>query len=155
MGMNGSTMLEPLRQGLPPLDPSTVSNAASCALPTRYEAVREARQFTRRTLDQWDIGDRFDDICLVVSELVTNAVQATRRLDAAALPSVKLRLTNHVDHVLIEVADQHPRTPESQPSSPDLDHGRGLTLVAAFSTEWGCYTAPGTPGKVVWAKVAK
>src|SRR5882724_6710680 len=75
MGTNGSTMLEPLRQGLPPLDPSAVSSAASCALPARYEAVREARQFTRRTLDQWDIGDRFDDVCLVVSELVTNALR--------------------------------------------------------------------------------
>lgn len=67
MGTNGSTMLEPLRQGLPPLDPASVSNAASCALPPRYEAVRDARQFTRRTLDQWDIGNRFDDVCLVVS----------------------------------------------------------------------------------------
>ena len=75
MGTNGSTMLEPLRQGLPPLDPAAVSDAASCALPARFEAVREARQFTRRTLGQWDVGERFDDICLVVSELVTNALR--------------------------------------------------------------------------------
>lgn len=75
MGTNGSTMLEPLRQGLPPLDPAAVSNAASCALPPRFEAVREARRFTRRTLDGWDAGERFDDICLVVSELVTNALR--------------------------------------------------------------------------------
>ncbi|CAM5527132.1 hypothetical protein SFUMM280S_02992 [Streptomyces fumanus] len=51
MGTNGSTMLEPIRQGLPPLDPAAVSNAASCALPPRYEAVREARRFTLGTLD--------------------------------------------------------------------------------------------------------
>ncbi|MDR3081118.1 MAG: ATP-binding protein, partial [Streptomyces sp.] len=75
MGTNGSTMLEPLRQGLPPLDPATVSSTASCALPARLEAVREARQFTRSTLGQWDVGDRFDDVCLVVSELVTNALR--------------------------------------------------------------------------------
>ena len=66
MGTNGSTMLEPLRQGLPPLDPAAVSSAASCALPARYEAVREARQFTRGTLNKWNVGDCFDDLCLVV-----------------------------------------------------------------------------------------
>ena len=75
MGTNGSTMLEPLRQGLPPLDPSAVSSAASCSLPARYEAVGDARRFTRRTLDQWELSDHFDDICLVVSELVTNALR--------------------------------------------------------------------------------
>ncbi|MER6978134.1 ATP-binding protein [Streptomyces carpinensis] len=68
-------MLEPLRQGLPPLDPAAASDAASCALPARYDAVREARRFTRRTLDEWELSDRFDDVCLVVSELVTNALR--------------------------------------------------------------------------------
>ncbi|MEU6405574.1 ATP-binding protein [Streptomyces sp. NPDC046985] len=75
MGIPGSTMLQPLRQGLPPLDPAAVSDAASCALPARYEAVRDARRFTRGTLDQWELADRFDDVCLVVSELVTNALR--------------------------------------------------------------------------------
>lgn len=75
MGTNGSTMLEPLRQGLPPLNLAAASDAASCALHARYEAVREARQFTRGTLDQWHLGERFDDVCLVVSELVTNALR--------------------------------------------------------------------------------
>ncbi|MFE4089535.1 ATP-binding protein, partial [Streptomyces sp. YIM B13502] len=68
-------MLEPLRQGLPPLNLAAASDAASCALHARYEAVREARRFTRGTLDQWHLGDRFDDVCLVVSELVTNALR--------------------------------------------------------------------------------
>ncbi|MFJ8695013.1 ATP-binding protein, partial [Streptomyces roseolilacinus] len=31
MGTNGSTMLEPLRQGLPPIDVASVSSSASCA----------------------------------------------------------------------------------------------------------------------------
>ncbi|MEV7614740.1 ATP-binding protein [Streptomyces sp. NPDC089799] len=75
MGMNGSTMLEPLRQGLPPVDPTAVSGSASCALPARYEAVRGARSFTRSTLGQWGLEERFDDVALVVSELVTNALR--------------------------------------------------------------------------------
>ncbi|MBW5485627.1 ATP-binding protein [Streptomyces bambusae] len=75
MGTNGSTMLEPLRQGLPPVDPTAVSGSASCALPARFEAVRGARSFTRSTLSQWGLEDRFDDVSLVVSELVTNALR--------------------------------------------------------------------------------
>ncbi|MFJ3906589.1 ATP-binding protein [Streptomyces sp. NPDC090025] len=84
MGTNGSTMLEPLRQGLPPIDPATVSNSASCALPPRYEAVRGARRFTCRTLSNWDLADRFDDVALVVSELVTNALRHTALAPALA-----------------------------------------------------------------------
>src|SRR6478609_10752251 len=62
MGTNGSTMLEPLRQGLPPIDPSGVSGSACCRLPARYEAVGGARRFTRTTLTSWDLGDHFDDV---------------------------------------------------------------------------------------------
>ncbi|MBH5335754.1 ATP-binding protein [Streptomyces pactum] len=75
MGTNGSTMLEPLWRGLPPVGPSAVSGSASCALPARYEAVKGARRFTGRTLDQWELPDLFDDVALVVSELVTNALR--------------------------------------------------------------------------------
>jgi hypothetical protein len=68
-------MLKPLGQGLPPLDPSAASAGTSCALPACYEAVREARRFTRATLGKWGLSDRPDDVCLVVSELVTNALR--------------------------------------------------------------------------------
>ena len=75
MGTNGSTMLEPLRQGLPPLDPSAVSSSASCALPARYEAVGERPTVHPRDARRLGHGERFDDVCLVVSELVTNALR--------------------------------------------------------------------------------
>ena len=123
MGTNGSTMLEPLRQGLPPLDPAAVSGAASCALPARYEAVREARQFTRRTLDQWDLDDRFDDVCLVVSELVTNALRHALPADARARPArnppVRLHLMRWTARLVCAVRD-----PSQE--SPVAARGRGL-----------------------------
>ncbi|MFG7946280.1 ATP-binding protein, partial [Streptomyces cacaoi] len=75
MGTDGSTVLEPLWQGLPTLDAASVSGSASCALPPRYEAVKSARDFTRRTLDRWGLDREFDDVALVVSELVTNAMR--------------------------------------------------------------------------------
>ncbi|MEU3843107.1 ATP-binding protein [Streptomyces sp. NPDC028635] len=156
MGTNGSTMLQPLRQGLPPLDPAAVSNAASCSLPARYEAVGEARRFTRRTLDQWGLGDRFDDVCLVVSELVTNALRHATPAGSAAgdpLPPVRLHLMRWSERLVCAVRD----TSEDGPVAREADDfaaesGRGLFLVESFSDSWGWHPLTGgLGGKVVWA----
>ncbi|MQY36245.1 hypothetical protein SRB17_42440 [Streptomyces sp. RB17] len=156
MGTNGSTMLKPLRQGLPPLDPAAVSDAASCALPARYEAVREARRFTRGTLDQWDIGDRFDDICLVVSELVTNALRHGLPSEAACAehaPSVRLHLMRWTERLVCAVRDPSHETPAPRDSDDfSAESGRGLFLVDSFADSWGWHPLAGTlHGKVVWA----
>nr|WP_246619876.1 ATP-binding protein [Streptomyces corallincola] len=151
-------MLKPLRQGLPPLDPAAVVNAASCALPPRFEAVREARHFTRDTLGQWDVGDRFDDICLVVSELVTNALRHALPADTAPLEqphsSVRLHLLCWTERLVCAVRDPGPESPA--PRDPDGDRasesGRGLFLVDSFADSWGWHPLTGAlDGKVVWA----
>ncbi|MBT2416035.1 ATP-binding protein [Streptomyces sp. ISL-12] len=157
MGTNGSTMLEPLRQGLPPLDPAHVSSAASCALPPRYEAVREARRFTRRTLDGWHTGDRFDDICLVVSELVTNALRhalppcGTQQADGHG--QVRLHLMRWTERLVCAVRDPSHDSPVARETEDfAAESGRGLFLVESFSDGWGWYPLAGTlHGKVVWA----
>lgn len=156
MGTNGSTMLKPLRQGLPPLDPAAVSDAASCALPARYEAVREARRFTRGTLDQWDVGDRFDDICLVVSELVTNALRHALPADAACsehAASVRLHLMRWTERLVCAVRDPSHETPVPRDSDDfSAESGRGLFLVDSFADSWGWHPLAGSlDGKVVWA----
>lgn len=142
MGTNGSTMLEPLRQGLPPLDPAAVSNAASCALPARYEAVREARKFTRRTLDQWELGERFDDVCLVVSELVTNALRHALPPSAQRVhdqtPPVRLHLMRWTERLVCAVRDPSHDSPVARDSDDfSAESGRGLFLVDSFSDSWG------------------
>ena len=158
MGTNGSTMLEPLRQGLPPLDPAAVSNAASCALPARFEAVREARQFTRRTLGQWDVGDRFDDICLVVSELVTNALRHGMSPDdvphtGGVHPPVRLHLLRWTDRLVCAVRDPSHTVPLAREADDfSAESGRGLFLVDSFTDSWGWHPLAGAlGGKVVWA----
>ena len=57
MGTNGSTMLQPLRQGLPPLNLAAASDAASCALHARYEAVRDPSDEGPVTREAEDLSD--------------------------------------------------------------------------------------------------
>ncbi|MFD5477504.1 ATP-binding protein [Streptomyces hawaiiensis] len=150
-------MLEPLRQGLPPLDPAAVSDAASCALPARYEAVGEARRFTRGTLDQWDMSERFDDVCLVVSELVTNALRHGLPANDACAgrrePPVRLHLMRWTERLVCAVRDPSHDSPVARETDDfSAESGRGLFLVDSFSDSWGWHPLAGAlSGKVVWA----
>ena len=128
------------------------------ALPT---APACARNHTHAVLKEWGLGDP-DFIAtaeLLVSELVTNAYEATvrRQLDTP----IALRLSSNDRQILIEVWDADPTPPQSPTldgdglPSPAAESGRGLFLIAALSERWGCYrrNAKAGGGKVVWAEV--
>lgn len=163
MGTNGSTMLEPLRLGLPPIDPSAVSGSASCTLPARFEAVGGARKFTRTTLTSWDLGDRFDDVGLVVSELVTNALRHALPADhprGRQDPAVRLHLMRWTSRLVCAVRDPSTESPVAGEAPDSAESGRGLFLVESFSDSWGWHPSPVLAGdvaggvrrgKVVWA----
>lgn len=163
MGTNGSTMLEPLRRGLPPIDPSSVAGSVSCTLPPRYEAVGGARSFTRTTLTSWDLADRFDDVALVVSELVTNALRHALPADPARERqdrSVRLHLMRWTSRLVCAVRDPSDESPVAGDAADSAESGRGLFLVESFSDCWGWHPSPVPAdtargavqrGKVVWA----
>ncbi len=126
------------------------------ALPT---AVPCARRYTRVILDEWSLPALADPAELIVSELVTNSVQATTdedgqpRYGEAGLPVVHLRLASDHARVLVEVWDSVTRPPAARRSQPDEEGGRGLALVEALSHRWDWAEVPGWSGKVVWAEL--
>jgi len=126
------------------------------ALPT---AVPCARRYTRVILDEWGLAALADPAELIVSELLTNSVQATTgedgqpRYSETGLPVVHLRLAWDHASVMVELWDSVPRLPAARRPRPDEEGGRGLALVEALSDRWGWTAVPGWPGKVVWAEL--
>ncbi|WP_299539533.1 ATP-binding protein [uncultured Streptomyces sp.] len=163
MRTNGSTTLEPLRRGLPPFDPAASAGSASISLPARFEAVGGARRFTRTTLSRWDLDERFDDVALVVSELVTNALRHAVPPDTApepAVPPVRLHLMRWTSRLVCAVRDPSHEGPVAGEAEDSAESGRGLFLVESFSDSWGWHPSPPSEsdapagalmGKVVWA----
>ena len=128
------------------------------ALPT---AAPCARLHTTLVLWEWDLGTLVRSAGLVVSELVSNAVQASLELTGSRFgglwtpgtPPVRMWLSADNQRVVIQVWDGSDRPPVPKPVEPEADSGRGLLLVGALSAEWGCYTPEKSSGKVVWAVV--
>ncbi|HEY5834155.1 SpoIIE family protein phosphatase [Streptomyces sp.] len=110
------------------------------------DAVMHARRYTRRTLRSWGVGEAADEVLLIVSELVTNALVHTQG-------PVRLDLTLAGDRLRVAVSDASPRTPV-KPASLDWEAtgGRGLLLVEAMAASWG--SVPLSGGKQVWGEVA-
>ncbi len=127
------------------------------ALPT---AAGCARLHARNVISEWGLAALAENVALVVSELVTNAVFAStypdgrpRYDDGAGLPTLWVRLSSDRIRVLIEVWDQSPRLPMPKVAAPDEETGRGLMLVAALCEQWNWDVPPGWGGKVVWAEL--
>jgi len=111
-------------------------------LAPQQTAARASRDFVTRTLLKWKLGSSIPCVCLVVTELVSNAaLHAVTDIDVSlAWDMTALRLT---------VADRSSDPPHPQHYQFDRHH-RGLTIVAGLSRAFGVLpTAP--VGKVVWA----
>ncbi|MFI9009077.1 ATP-binding protein [Actinosynnema sp. NPDC053489] len=114
-------------------------------LPASAGSSAQARQALSDVATAWGLSaDVADDAALVVTELVSNAV------DHATGP-IGLTLARTESGLRIEVADQSPARPEPRPVRVDSARGRGLIIVAALSRAWG--TEPTADGKVVWAEL--
>lgn len=147
-----------------PRDPERVSERLPlAALPN---AVGSARRFAVAQLRKWGLDALADDVEVVTSELVTNAVREVglgsvpedyAALHDAHLPLIVLQLRLTAHRLLCEVWDPSP-TPPVEARSDLLDEGgRGMGLVSSLATRWACHPSPVGQGKVVqaWWELAR
>jgi anti-anti-sigma factor len=114
-------------------------------LPPLPGTERRARTVTVQTCTRWRLEHLIEPACLIVSELVSNAVRH-------AGTTMTLRLSRRSRHLLIAVEDGSPVEPPATPRPAGAEPGepRGLLLVDRTSHRWGSMPTE-SGGKVVWA----
>jgi len=129
------------------------SSLALAALPT---APACARGHVRAVVYEWGLRALADTAELLVSELVTNSLQAYQRsklrADPAIVPVVRLCLASDRLCLVIHVWDRCDEMPVRQDAAPDEIGGRGLLLVETLAKDWGAYRQ--AEGKVVWVLIS-
>ncbi|MFI7098904.1 ATP-binding protein [Streptomyces sp. NPDC050161] len=123
--------------------------------PPEVASVPLARHAVRDLLDEQQVPVApavLDGLLLIVSELVTNAVQHAALLS----PEIAVQVTIGADWLRVAVEDSHPYRPKALEADEDDVGGRGLWLVKVITTEAGgkCdveHTADG--GKAIWAEL--
>jgi anti-sigma regulatory factor (Ser/Thr protein kinase) len=121
--------------------PLPTDRSATWRLPGEPRQVAHCRRLVRDTLAAWGLGALTETVELLVSELVTNAIQH-------AGGEVRLRLQRDGDRLLCEVCDHTRTPPELQALSATAECGRGILLVSELSRRWGHRRT--ATGKIVW-----
>ncbi|MFF5481635.1 ATP-binding protein [Streptomyces sp. NPDC012935] len=138
--------------------PRTSPRSAALLLVGAEQGCGRARDFVRRTLDDWALDHCSADALTVVTELLANAV-----LHAVTPPSAEATLSRpegeiwlrlslrRPAHLVCAVADPSDHPPVYPHAGDPFDeHGRGLRIIDALSEHWG-WTRRQPAGKTVWA----
>ena len=122
-------------------------------------APGSARAYARDVLAVWQLS-ALTDICqTIVSELVTNAVNASTAPTGGLIyinghmPLIRVCLMSDKAQVLIECHDEALGQPELKEIDPwSAESGRGLAMVHALTGgRWGWNLKQRLHGMVVWA----
>lgn len=119
-----------------------------------------ARAHLRNTLAEWNMTAVQEVAELLASELITNAVLASADEQGQPvyvdghLPVIIFRLIARPGVLVLEVWDVMPSPPVMRQADAWDESGRGLFLVHTLAQRWSWKTAPGWPGKCVWAECA-
>ncbi|MCX4992994.1 serine/threonine-protein phosphatase [Streptomyces sp. NBC_00638] len=113
----------------------------STDLPAVPESVPEGRAFLGKAMTSWDCGPTADDARLLLSEILTNAVQH-------AQGPIGLHLCRTATDLTVEISDHSPHLPQPRTATEEEESGRGLILVRALADDWG--VRPTDAGKTTW-----
>jgi anti-sigma regulatory factor (Ser/Thr protein kinase) len=113
-------------------------------LPPRAASASVARELVVCACQDWGLERFVDDLSLVVTELVANAVRH------AGTP-MEVRLINLDGGIRLEVQDGSTRPLRPRLSSVVDEGGRGLLLVDALASRYGVEGEP--DGKRVWVEM--
>jgi anti-sigma regulatory factor (Ser/Thr protein kinase) len=116
-------------------------------LPADPSVTAKCRALVRETLTGWQTPVLIDDVVLVVSELLGNAV---------IHGGPPILLTLRAEHGVLSgaVTDRGPGWPTIRAACTDREHGRGLRIVAALTDGWGVEPVPTGVGKTIWFTLA-
>jgi two-component sensor histidine kinase len=122
------------------------------AMLVRQEAASASAVRRELTLDLDVSGvasDIVDQVILVASELVTNAI---RHCGPDVRDTLDVSWAISPDSITITVADPSDELPRMRRAAPDAPNGRGLAIVTALAEDWGAERT--ATGKRVWARLA-
>ncbi|WP_436735869.1 ATP-binding protein [Streptomyces sp. BBFR102] len=110
---------------------------ATVTLPSDPASVSAARTHVLTVLSEWGLpadSEAADTVRLIISELVTNAVQHTQ----GHSPTFTVSMALHQDERLrLGVTDSHPRWPRRLQAAVQEDSGRGMAIVRWLTAEQG------------------
>ncbi|MFD0685181.1 ATP-binding protein [Actinomadura fibrosa] len=139
--------------------PADIANGGACVfqLPRDPSAVSKARSLIAATMRAFPFAaDMVEDAKLAVSEVTTNALAHAA---STACPELWVwARTRPVPELVVSVFDAHRDTWPVADNGGLLDeHGRGMSIVAAFSTDAGSHLTRSRltrmSGKCVWFRL--
>ena len=130
----------PVVSARPPRPVGRVDHEERISLDPLTASVPAARRFVESALGRWGATEILEDVQLLASELVTNAVLRART-------TIELVLTQHHDVVRLEVHDRRVRL---GPVTP-VERGRSLQLIEGLAQQWGIIDDGS--GKIVWLEI--
>ena len=127
-----------------------VTESSALLLPFTASSVGVARRHLVSDLTEAGVGaSTVTDAALVISELLSNALQHAEPLPGAG---IRVAWDLDADSVRVAVSDGGgPTRPEFGEPTPTTTGGRGLRIVARLSRRWG--TDSDGEGTTVWAEV--
>lgn len=121
--------------------PDAPPDAVTTDLASVPSSVPEGRAFLNKALLSWDCVSLADEALLLISEILTNAVQH-------AEGPIGVRLCRTATGLTVEVSDHSPHLPQPRRAADDEESGRGLLLVRTLADTWG--VRPTDEGKTTW-----